>query len=138
MTYVLDANIAIGALNRIGTVQHALAGVRASEVGVPIVALAELYFGAYKSARRDENLARLRALAGSLTVLPVTDAVVDLYGQTRAALERRGLVKTDFDLVIACTALSLKAILVTNDQSLLDGSIADLQTENWLSDINLG
>lgn len=54
----------------------------------------------------------MRALAGSLTVLPVTDAVADLYGQTRAALERRGLVKTDFDLVIACTALSLKAALV--------------------------
>jgi predicted nucleic acid-binding protein len=137
VTYVLDANIAIGALNRIETVQQALAGVPASEVGVPIVALAELYFGAYKSGRRDENLARVRALAGSLTVLPVTDAVADLYGQTRTALERRGLVKTDFDLVIACTALSLKATLVTNDQNLLDGSIANLQTENWLSGTNL-
>ena len=72
-------------------------------------------------------------MAASLTVLPVTDKVVDLYGQTRAALERRGLVKTDFDLVIACTALSLNATLVTNDQSLLDGSISNLQTENWLS-----
>ncbi len=78
MKYVLDANIAIGALNRIETVRHALSGVSASDVGVPIVALAELYFGAYKSARRDENLARLRALAGTLTILPVTDAVADL------------------------------------------------------------
>ncbi len=136
MKYVLDANIAIGALNRIETIQHALSGVPASEVGVPIVALAELYFGAYKSARRDENLAKLHALAHSLTVLPVTDAVADLYGQTRAALERRGLVKTDFDLIIACTALSLNATLVTNDQSLLDGSISDLQTANWLSGTN--
>ena len=132
MRYILDANIAIGALNRIKTVEQKLAVVPASEVGVPIVALAELYFGAHKSARRDENLARLRALAASLTVLPVTDKVVDLYGQTRAALERRGLVKTEFDLVIACTALSLNATLVTNDHSLLDGSIADLKTENWL------
>ena len=136
MKYVLDANIAIGALNRIEAVQQALSDVPAPEVGVPILALAELYFGAYKSVRRDENLARLRALAASLTVLPVTDTVVDLYGQTRAALERRGLVKTDFDLVIACTALSLNATLVTNDQSLLDGSIPNLQTENWLSDTN--
>ncbi len=53
-------------------------------------------------------------------------------GQTRAALERRGLVKTDFDLIIACTALALKATLVTNDRSLLDGSIPELQTANWL------
>lgn len=134
MRFVLDANIAIGALNRVEAVRQALAAVPAAEVGVPILALAELYFGAYKSQRRDENLGKVQALANTLTVLPVTEAVVDLYGQTRAALERRGLVKTDFDLIIACTALTLKATLVTNDRSLLDGSIPGLLTANWLSD----
>ena len=44
MTYILDANIAIGALNRIKTVEQKLAVVPASEVGVPIVALAETLF----------------------------------------------------------------------------------------------
>jgi predicted nucleic acid-binding protein len=132
--YVLDANIAIGALNRVPAVQQALAGLPATEVGVPILALAELYFGAYKSQRRDENLARVRDLAAALTVLSVTEAVASLYGQTRTTLERRGLVKTDFDLIIACTALSMNATLVTNDRSLLDGSISGLRTENWLGD----
>ena len=132
MRYILDANMAIGALNGVETVRQALSEVPAAEVGLPILALAELYFGAYKSRRRDENLAKVRALAQTLTVLPVTGDVVDLYGHTRATLERRGLVKTDFDLIIACTALALKATLVTNDRSLLDGSISELQTANWL------
>jgi predicted nucleic acid-binding protein len=51
--------------------------------------------------------------------LPLTDRVVDLYGVTRAMLEARGISKSDFDLLIACTALALDAVLVTNDQALL-------------------
>lgn len=52
MRYVLDANIAIAALNGIEAVRSQLAGVPSAEVGIPIVALAELIFGAYKSQRR--------------------------------------------------------------------------------------
>ena len=59
MRYVLDANIAIAALNGVGAVRSHLVDVPSSEVGIPIVALAELTFGAYKSQRRDANLERL-------------------------------------------------------------------------------
>jgi len=82
-------------------------------VGIPIVALAELTFGAYKSQRRDANLERIAALRRSITVLNLDDGIVDLYGSTRAALERRGIVKSDFDLLILCTALRQDAVLVT-------------------------
>ncbi len=132
MRYVLDANIAIAALNAVPAVRTRLEAVPGSEVGIPIVALAELTFGAYKSRRREANLARISALRRSITMLPLTEAVVDLYGSTRAVLERRGIVKSDFDLVIACTALDQGAILVTNDGSLLDGRIDGLRVENWL------
>ena len=115
MRYVLDANI-----------------VPSSEVGIPIVAMAELVFGAHKSKRRDANLQRIAALRRSITVLNLDDRIVDLYGSIRAALERRGIVKSDFDLLIACTALGQDAVLVTNDQGLLDAEIEGLRTENWL------
>lgn len=133
MKYVLDANVVIAGLNGVEPVRSRLAGVAGSEVGVPIVAIAELYFGAYKSQRRAENVLKIRALTRSLTVLPVTESIADLYGSTRAALETRGQLKTDFDLIIACTALSVQATLVTNDRNLLDGNIAGLQVENWLA-----
>jgi predicted nucleic acid-binding protein len=58
--------------------------------------------------------------------------VADLYGENRAALERKGIVKSDFDLVIACTALEQDAILVTSDRGLLDDSIPSLRAEDWL------
>ncbi len=48
----------------------------------------------------------------------MTDGVIERYGVTRVSLESRGVVKSDFDLIIACTALDLGATLVTNDQAL--------------------
>lgn len=133
MRYVLDANIAIAALNGIDAVQRRLADVPASEIGVPVAAIAELTFGAYKSKRTEANLARIGALKRSVAILPVSDRVVDLYGSTRAALESRGVVKSDFDLLIASSALEEEAVLVTSDRSLLDGAIAGLRAENWLA-----
>ena len=133
MRYVLDANIAIAALNDVGGVREHLAGVPGSEVGVPMVAVAELLFGAHKSKRREENLERIGGLRRSIATLPLTDGVIERYGAIRASLESRGLVKSDFDLIIACTALELDAVLVTNDQGLLDGTIGGLRAENWLS-----
>jgi tRNA(fMet)-specific endonuclease VapC len=96
--YVLDANAAIAALNDVGSVRARLAAVPVSEVGIPIVAVAELLFGACKSSRREENLARIAALKRAVAVLALSDRVADLYGQNRADLENKGIVKSDFDL----------------------------------------
>ena len=52
---------------------------------------------------------------------------------TRAALRARGISKSDFDLLIASTALEQNAVLVTDDRALLDGTIAGLKVENWLA-----
>ena len=133
MRYVLDANIAIAALNDAGGVRKRLAAVPGTEVGVPLVAVAELLFGAHKSKRREENLKRVGALRRSIATLPLTDAVIDRYGATRAELESQGIVKSDFDLIIACTTVELDAVLVTNDHALLDGTIRGLRAENWLT-----
>jgi predicted nucleic acid-binding protein len=59
-------------------------------------------------------------------------ARLGLHGENRATLEAKGIVKSDFDLVIACTALEQEAILVTSDRGLLDNSIPGLRAENWV------
>ena len=133
MRYVFDANAAIAALNGVPAFRDRLAQVRASDIGIPLVAIAELTYGAYRSRRRDQNLARVAALRSAVSTLPLTDEVVDRYGATRADLESRGVVKSDFDLIIACTAIAEGAVLVSSDHALPDGSIPGLQAENWLA-----
>jgi tRNA(fMet)-specific endonuclease VapC len=130
--YVLDTNTVIAALNGKPAVRARLATLAASDLGIPVVVFAELFHGARRSARSAENLGRIRALASVTVVLPVEQAIGEIYGIVRASVESRGLSKSDFDLVIACTALHYDAILVTHDGALKDGSIEGLVVEDWL------
>jgi tRNA(fMet)-specific endonuclease VapC len=129
---VLDSNIAIAAMNRVPAVVERLATVRADDIAIPMAAMAELAYGARRSRRVDENLERLATLRQEFATMPVSDAIADRYGAVRADLQARGVIKSDFDLLIACTALEEDAVLVTADRSLLDGEIVGLRSENWL------
>ena len=55
MRYVLDTNIAVAALNVHRMVASRLAVLPRDEVGLPLLVLAELLFGARNSRRVSEN-----------------------------------------------------------------------------------
>ncbi len=133
MRYVVDTNIAIATLAQRQPVLERLSVVSSQELGLSVLVIAELLFGARRSARIRENVARVQALEAHFPVLPVTRPIVERYGVARAALAAQGLAKGDFDLLIACTALDQGAALVTNDAALKDGSIDGLKVEDWLA-----
>lgn len=88
--------------------------------------------GVEKSARREANRARLERFAAGVRVLPFDLALATRYATVRADLERKGRPKTDFDLVVACTALEHGATLITNDGGLKAGAIDGLMVADWL------
>ncbi len=133
MRYVLDTNIVIAALNGREQILDRLEEVAGEDVGIPVVAVAELLYGAHRSQQRDNNLAKVRCLNRTFAILPVTKTVAERYGETRAELESRGEPLMDFDLIIACTAIAHAAALVTNDRALHDHAIPGLTIEDWLS-----
>jgi tRNA(fMet)-specific endonuclease VapC len=90
-----------------------LADVEPSDVGIPLLVLAELLFGAEKSVRKEQNGALIKQMAETFPMLPLGLAVVRRYATERAQLERSGRKKSDFDLMIACTAIEHEATLVT-------------------------
>lgn len=55
MRVVLDSNIAIAAMNKVPAVVERLANMPADDVGIPIVAIAELAYGARRSRRVEED-----------------------------------------------------------------------------------
>jgi tRNA(fMet)-specific endonuclease VapC len=132
--YLLDANTLVCALNGTGGVRARLNSAQASgaELLTSAVVVGELSFGASASARREQNHARLRAMLARFEVIPFTAAAAERFGDVKAALRTRGLAKSDADLQIAATAIVESATLVTDDRALLDGSIPDLLTENWV------
>jgi tRNA(fMet)-specific endonuclease VapC len=63
--------------------------------------------------------------------LPFDEKATQTYGQTRAELERRGIVIGSMDMLIASQAISLGLTLVTNNVRELS-QIPDLTLENWI------
>lgn len=132
MKYVLDTNIVARLLEADQRIVPRVNALEAHSFGMPLVVFAELLFGVEKSSRRDANRARLKRFAAGVRVLPFDLALAARYSTVRAALERKGRPKTDFDLVVACTALEHGATLITNDGGLKDGASEGLVVEDWL------
>ena len=133
MRYALDSNTVVAALNGDARVARRLDPLSPSDVILPAIVLAELFYGARHSGRRDANHARVNGLAQSVTVAPFGAAEAERFGFLKAALAEAGRMKADVDLLIAATALVSGAILVTDDRSLHDTAIPGLRVENWLA-----
>ena len=79
MKYVIDTNIAVALLEQRAQVIGRVAQLSAREVGLPVIVLAELLFGARRSKRVDSNVERVERLTEILPVLPVTRPIAERY-----------------------------------------------------------
>lgn len=130
MTHLLDTDTCIYWLNGVEPVRKQLEAVGMGNVAISVITAAELYFGAYNSARVAENLARAETFVKQMTALPLSDTALKVFGQLKADLRRQGRPVADFDLLIASTALAENRILVTNNTRHYQ-RIPELQLENW-------
>jgi tRNA(fMet)-specific endonuclease VapC len=96
-----------------------------------IVTCLELVNGAWKSRRKQDNLAKVEELSQLIPVRPLDTAVADHYGRIRSELERKGSSIGAYDLLIAAHALSLDLTLVTNNLREF-ARIPGLRVENWV------
>ena len=130
MKFLLDANAVIGVLAGNAGL---LAGVRRQaprDIGIPAVAMHELFFGAYKSQRQAHNLALLDGLL--LEVLEFDKEDARQAGEIRAALAAKGTPIGPYDVLIAGQARARDLVLVTHNLgefSRVDG----LRVEDWQS-----
>ena len=62
----------------------------------------------------------------------MTEGISRRFADLKTALRRKGIAKSDVDLLIASTAIESSATLVTDDGALVAGDIPDLLVENWL------
>jgi tRNA(fMet)-specific endonuclease VapC len=99
-------------------------------VSTTIVALCELYAGAYGSRESEKELARVRDLLSNLRVLGLDEGAARKYGElvNSAALKRDPI--GDFDLIIASIALQHEEKLVTRNVKHF-GRVPGLATERW-------
>lgn len=98
-----------------------------------VVSYLELIYGAEKSQRPKENLARVEQLEQLIPALPLDRTVGMHYGRVRADLERKGTSIGSYDLLIASHALALGLTLVTNNVREF-GRVEGLRLENWAAE----
>jgi len=131
MRYLLDTNICVYIIKRQPpAVVQRLRQVDVSEVGISAITLSELLHGVEKSSRPAQNRAALNDFLTPFEMLPYDDRAAEIYGRIRADLERRGRPIGPLDMLIAAHALSLGAILVTNNTREFR-RVPGLAVENW-------
>ena len=102
-------------------------------LAITAISVAELTHGASKSARVEENLARLDILLATLIILPFDEAAARHFGALKAALEQSGNRLADLDLQIASIALANDLSLITHNTRHF-ARIPGLQLDDWLVD----
>jgi tRNA(fMet)-specific endonuclease VapC len=129
--FLLDTNACIRILN--GTSKKLvkqLARHDPSEILLASVVKAELWFGARKSRKVDQNLELLQRVFAPLAVAPFDDECAEHYGLLRADLERAGTPIGPNDLLIAATARAHDAVLVTANVAEFQ-RVVGLRVVNW-------
>ena len=94
------------------------------------VVKAELYYGAFHCARREENLALLERMFPTFASLPFNGAAARSCGQIRAALAAAGTPIGPYNLQIAAVALVHDLTVVTHNTAEF-GRVPELKTEDW-------
>ncbi len=131
MRYLLDTNACIALLNRSDLQlerrvrQHAV-----PDVGLSSLVAFELYYGAFKSRRAGDNVARLDSVG--LEIVPFDASDARSAGAVRAELERSGLPIGPYDVLIAGQARVRGLVLVTANAREFT-RVSGLECEDWSS-----
>lgn len=132
MKAMLDTNICIYIIKRKPeSVLARFRGFQVGDIGISTITLAELQYGAMKSARPRQNRDSLSDFVAPLDVASFDVAASEAYGEIRASLEKSGRPIGAMDLLIAAQALSLGVRLVTNNEREFK-RVRGLRVENWI------
>ncbi len=127
--YLLDTNICIYFLKGQYDLHQKIHEIGIDRCFISEITVAELKYGAEKSAQKEKNRAILEDFLSLFTVLPIFTAL-DVYAKEKARLKSAGKILDDFDLLIGATAITYSLVLATkniSDFNRLDGiQIEDL------------
>ena len=134
MKYLLEPNICIALIRqKPAALLQRLTSLQPGEVGISSITLAELTYGAAKSSHPKQNLSALEQFILPLDLADFDQKAARAYGQIRASLEHTGVVIGSMDMLIAAHAISLNAILVTNNTREFQ-RVRGLVIEDWISE----
>jgi tRNA(fMet)-specific endonuclease VapC len=115
MAYLVDHDYLINALAGKPATLHILKRLAPYRLALSIVSFGEIYHGAFTSTNPQAYIASFRHLVAPFRVVSVNEPIMELFGEIRAYLQKRGEIISDFDMVIGATALYYKLTLLTKN-----------------------
>lgn len=131
LRYMLDTNICIYVIKNRPAQLRQRFNQLADQLCVSVITLAELIYGAEKSARVQQNLEVVEQFRGRLEVLPFMERAANHYGQLWVELDRAGQRIGIHDMMIGSHARSEGLTVVTNNVREFQ-RMPGLRFENWL------
>jgi tRNA(fMet)-specific endonuclease VapC len=127
--YMLDTNTVSHLLRNHPAVARHVAAMPITSLCISAITQGELLFGLAKRPDATALHQVVREFLRRVDVLPWDASTAEVYGPARAATSREGRVLAPMDLLIGAHALSIDAILVTNDRAFRQ--LPGLSIEDW-------
>jgi len=129
MRYLLDANVVIALLkDTTSATARRVRRERIGDIAISAVVSHELFYGAFKSRRRIQNVAVIDALR--FVVLEFDKEDARQAGEIRALLASEGTPIGPYDVLIAGQAVARDMILVTQNTREFE-RVPGLRFEDW-------
>jgi len=130
MKYLLDTNICIhlfrGKFNLIEKFQE----INLDDCAISEITLAELIFGAENSTNPKKNHKIIDNFSEQVKILPIFNSI-PTYAKEKVRLRKKGIMISDFDLLIGSSAIANELIMITENVKEFE-RISNIKIENWV------
>jgi len=114
--YLVDSDILIYFLKGKKEAIEILTSIPAQNLYTSRINYTELIYGAYNSARIDENLKIIEPFLDNFKILEYSKSSSLIFAKEKARLKKSGNIIADMDLMIASIAIDNDCILITNNK----------------------
>lgn len=111
---LLDTSIIIHAFKSTNNVSERLDAI--AEIYVPLTAIGELYYGAFKSSNTTKHITRLQSFLANCKILLPDIQTAEIYGNIKTALMNKGKPIPENDIWIAAISFQYNLPLFTSDE----------------------
>lgn len=129
-TYLLDTDVCIYWMKGHRGIEKKILQHGIPEIGITIITACELFYGAYRSERKEQNLEGVKRVLRTLFLLHTSEEAAEIFGRLKASLRGVGRLLDDADLLIASIALAHRATLITHNTRHF-ARIKELAIEDW-------
>jgi tRNA(fMet)-specific endonuclease VapC len=126
--YLLDTNVVVGLAKGLPGLEQRINQEDPTDVGLSVIVLHELFFGAYKGRRVAANLDAIADL--NFDVLDFDKEDARRAGEIRASLAATGRPIGPYDILIAGQALARDLTLITHNTREFS-RVQGLRLEDW-------